>query len=194
MSTPRTALLGGSFNPPHLAHLLAAAAALEQPDCEECWLVPVAGHPFGKDVVSFEERQEMCEAMIAPFAGRLGVCPIERELDEPSYTVRTLRALHERHPGRAWAWIIGSDNIADLGKWKDVDALFDLAQVWVAGRGGAGDGESPYAGRLRRITEADLPAISSTDVRRLVGEGQPVRGLVVDAVARRIEEQRLYQH
>lgn len=193
MTTQRTALLGGSFNPPHLSHLLGAAVALNQSDCAECWLVPVAGHPFGKDSAPFGERVAMCERMIAPFEGRLGICPIEQELEQPSYTVQTLSALSKRHPGRRWAWIIGSDNVGHLGKWKDVERLFDLAEVWVLGRGGTQDGKSPYADRLRWITTDDLPIISSTEIRERVRKGESIAGLVVQSVADYVAARELYR-
>lgn len=191
----KTALLGGSFNPPHLAHLLAAGLVLGEPDCAEARLVPCAAHPFGKDLIAFEERVALCGLLIAPFEGRLSVCEIEKELGQPSYTVRTLEALKKREPERSFAWVIGADNVPELHQWKDVQALFEAAEIWVVGRKGSpvAFGTQPASGpRVRWVGESPLPDISSTQVRERLGRGEPVRGLVPDAVADRIAERGLF--
>ncbi|MEW6774881.1 MAG: nicotinate (nicotinamide) nucleotide adenylyltransferase [Bdellovibrionota bacterium] len=184
------ALLGGSFNPPHLCHLLAAGLVLGEPDCEECWLVPALSHPFGKELLPFGERLALCEAMATPFGSRISVCGIEGELGGTSYTVQTLEALRSKHPDKKFAWVIGSDNVADLPKWKEAERLPSLCSLWVVGRGGV---DVTLPSTLRRVGGISLPAISSTDIRSRVKEGKPIAGLVTAEVARRIAERGLYR-
>lgn len=184
-----TVLLGGAFNPPHLAHLLAAGAALADPSCAEAWLIPCAAHPYEKELLPFERRVALCEAMIAPFAGRLSVSEIESELPEPNYTVRTLEALRERHPGRAFAWLIGSDNAMGIHQWKDAERLPELAEIWVVGRTGE---SAEIPSHMHQLAGLPLPPISSTLVRNRIAAGEPWRGLVAGAVAEIIEARRYY--
>ena len=185
-----TVLLGGAFNPPHLAHLLAAGAALSDPACADVWLIPCAAHPYEKDLLGFEQRVELCEAMIAPFAGRLSVSRIESELAEPNYTVRTLEALRGQHPGRAFAWLIASDNAMGIHQWKDAERLPELADIWVVGRTGEG-GEIPA--HMHQLAGLPLPPISSTLVRGRISAGESWRGLVAGSVAELIEQKHYYQ-
>ena len=189
-SPDTTVLLGGSFNPPHLAHLLAAGAALAEPACAEVWLVPCASHPFEKELLPFAARAALCRAMIARFEGRVSVCEVEAQLPEPSYTVRTLDALKSRYPERRFAWLIGSDNVAGLPKWKDAARLHELADIWVAPRGGE---DAAIPGHLHVLPGPPLPAISSTSIRAAIAAGKPWRGLVQGDVAAMIEEEGYYR-
>lgn len=185
-----TVLLGGAFNPPHLAHLLAAAAALADPACAEAWLVPCAAHPYEKDMLGFAERVALCRAMIAPFEGRLRVCEVEAGLPEPNYTVRTLESLRESEPDRPFAWLIGSDNVAGIGTWKEAERLPELAELWVIGRGGDA---ARVPAHMHQLRVPALPPISSTLVRERIAAGEPWRGLVAGAVAQLIESEGYYR-
>ncbi len=188
-----TALLGGAFNPPHLSHLLAAALALSRSDCRELWLVPCLSHPFGKSLASFEDRSALCERLIGPFGPRLKVSRIEGELGGTSYTVRTLEDLSKRHPGRKWAWLIGSDNVGDLPRWKDAGRLPSLAKLWVVPRPGSAPPGVPAGPGLEWLGSTPLPAISSTEIRERIAKGEPVTGLTLQSVAEEIAARGLYR-
>lgn len=185
----KTALLGGSFNPPHLAHLLMAGAALGEADCAELWLVPCVAHPFGKELLPYKDRADMCQALVALFEGRLRISLVEGTLGEPSYTVRTLEALHKDYPGRKFAWVIGSDNLPQFPKWKDAARIRELSEIWVVGREGAqesGDKDFRWIGGMA------LPPISSTDIRERLARHESIAGFVPGPVRSLIEERKYY--
>jgi nicotinate-nucleotide adenylyltransferase len=110
MSGSRTvALLGGSFDPPHIGHVLMASWALCVEEVQEVWLLPTFIHPFGKALSAYETRCEMCEGAIAHLGPTARVERIEQELGGVSYTVRTLEALSRREPDVSWRWVGGAD-------------------------------------------------------------------------------------
>ncbi len=119
----KVALLGGSFNPPHVGHLLAAHYVRATQGVDEVWLMPAYQHPFGKALESFEHRVRMCEAMCRDTSGWLKASPVEREVSEQGgtgYTVETLTYLVEKHPRIAFSLILGSDILKDLPNWKEL--------------------------------------------------------------------------
>src|SRR5262245_26957550 len=102
----RVAFYGGSFDPPHVAHVLAAAYMLAV-GFERVLVVPVFGHAFDKVLAPFEHRVKMCELCLSPFAG-VEVSSIEASLGKPSRTLYTLRALSELHPDWQFRLAIGA--------------------------------------------------------------------------------------
>src|ERR1700710_25515 len=109
----RIALYGGSFNPPHLGHELAAFYVLETANVDQLWFVPCFQHAFEKALQPFEDRFRMCELAAAALGPRARVSDIERELGQASRTLRTLRALEARHPGDTFVEVIGADLVAE---------------------------------------------------------------------------------
>jgi nicotinate-nucleotide adenylyltransferase len=178
------ALLGGSFNPPHLGHLLAAHVVRALEPVDEVWFVPAAHHPFGKPLIAFEPRLAMCERMCRDASGWLGASDIERSLGGAGYTVDTLRALHERWPDFRWTLVVGSDVVAEMPRWHEMDEVRRLARILVLNRGGH---PSPEA------VGPPLPRISSTEVRAALAAGRGGEGLVHRAVLAYIEEHGLYR-
>ncbi len=180
------ALLGGSFNPPHVAHLMAAYWALATEPVAELWLLPSYRHPFGKPLAPFEDRVRMCELAAAGLRG-VRVCAVEEELrDDPlvGKTARTLEHLRSRHPAWGFALVIGTDVLPETGKWYRFDRVRELARLVVVGRQGHPEGAG---GRPL------LPAVSSTEVRARIGRGEDVSHLVPQRVLRYLEERRLYR-
>ena len=176
-------ILGGSFNPPHICHLLASRYLLETTDLEEIWWLPVHRHAFAKDrsLAPFEARVAMCEA-VAEQAQGIRVDTIESELGERSWTIDTVRALRSRHPGVDFSWVIGSDLLAELHLWSRWDELRDLLGFVVLGRGEAVDSaELPEGGRYE-VRDFQLPDISSTGVRARISAGDDFRHLVPASV------------
>jgi nicotinate-nucleotide adenylyltransferase len=180
----QTAILGGSFNPPHVAHVMAAYWTLATRGVSEVWMLPSYRHPFGKALAPFEDRVRMCELAAAPVRG-LHVCTAEAELrDDPlvGKTARTLEYLVEKHPDRSFTLVVGADIVADTPKWYRFDRVRELARVIVVGRAGeTGFADGPA-----------LPDVSSTEVRDRLARGEDVSSLVPTRVLEYIRERGLY--
>ena len=163
-------LFGGSFNPPHVCHLLSSIYLLETGDFDEVWWLPVHVHAFAKDseLVAWEHRLAMCEAVASGHA-RLRTEPIEAELGPRSYTIDTVRELRRRHPEHEFGWIVGSDLLPELPRWHRWEELRELVTFYVVGRGEARI-ELPPGARFV-VREMWLPDISSTGIRELLREG-----------------------
>ena len=197
----RIGILGGSFNPPHLAHLVCASEAAAQLHLDRVLLTPVAAPPH-KDAdrdPGPQERLELCRLAIVGDE-RLGVCDVEVRRGGPSYTVDTLRELHARDPEDDLTFIVGGDIALGLSSWHEPEAVLGLARLAVAERSGAG--RQDIATRLaERFADApppvffDMPRldISSSQIRRRVAEGRPIRYLVPDPVAEHIARGKLYR-
>jgi nicotinate-nucleotide adenylyltransferase len=191
-------LLGGTFNPPHLAHLVCAQEALLQLELDRVLLVPVgiAPHKAVEAEPGVEHRVAMCEAAVAGDE-RLGVSRADVNRDGPSYTVDLLRALSG--PDEL-TFIIGGDMAYSLPTWRDPEGVLALARIGVAEREGVrrADISERLAGLARaaeRVCFFDMPRldISSSLIRRRAATGRPVRYLVPDAVVAYIERERLYR-
>jgi len=178
------ALLGGSFNPPHLGHLLAAHVVRALEPVDQVWFVPAVHHPFGKPLIEFEHRMAMCELMCRDASGWLAVSDIEATLGGPGYTVDTLRALHRGWPDRRWTLVIGSDIVGELPQWREVDEIRRLARLVVLNRAGhpSFDAIGP-----------PLAKVSSTEVRAALAAGRGGEGLVHREVLAYIERHGLYR-
>jgi nicotinate-nucleotide adenylyltransferase len=196
----RVGILGGTFNPPHIAHLVCAQEAYLQLDLDEVMLIParIPPHKPVDDEPGAEHRLELCWAAIEG-DDRFTVSDLEITRDGPSYTVDTLRTLTRRAPDSELFMIVGGDVAAGLPSWHEPEQVLSLATLAVAKRRGTArarveqalqslpGGERAVFFRMPRI------AISSTLVRRRVRHGEPVRYFVPDAVAKYIERNRLYQ-
>ena len=181
----RVAVFGGSFNPPHVAHVLAVTYALSTAPVDEVLVVPVYKHPFAKELASFEDRYEMCRLALGWLPGVV-VSDVERELGGESRTLRTLTHLREAHPSWSLRLLIGADVLAEAPKWHRFDRVTAIAEPLVLGRVGVDfeDAPSPV-----------LPKISSTEVRDALAANQRgrVAAWVPSRVIRYIEAHGLYQ-
>ena len=197
----RVGILGGTFNPPHLAHLVCASEAASQLQLDRVLLTPVARAPHKEAPYDHgpQERLELCRLAVAGDE-RLEVCDLEVRRGGSSYTVDTLRELHAQNPEDDLTFIVGGDIALGLPTWHEPEAVLGLATLAVAERSGAG--RADIAERLRTsFPEAappvffDMPRldISSSQIRRHVAEGRPIRYLVPDPVAERIARGRLYR-
>lgn len=164
MTSTRVGILGGSFNPPHVAHVLAAVYALAVSELDSVLVVPVYQHPFAKELAPFDDRLAMCELAMSGLS-RVEVSSVERDLGGESLTLRTLEHLSELHPDWQMRLIIGSDVVPDLPKWHRFDRISEIAPALVLPRAGA-TGEKVM-----------LPDVSSSHVRALFAAGD------VDALA-----------
>jgi nicotinate-nucleotide adenylyltransferase len=179
-------LLGGSFNPPHVGHLMAAWYALATEPLDEVWLLPSYRHPFGKALAPFEERLRLCQLAARSLRG-VHVCGAEAELaDDPlvGKTARTLEHLRAKHPAHRFALIVGTDVLPETASWYRWDLVKEQARIVVVGRQG-----HPAGAEGRPL----LPAVSSTEIRERLSRGQDVSQLVPRKVVEYIRERGLYR-
>jgi nicotinate-nucleotide adenylyltransferase len=181
---PEVAVFGGSFNPPHLAHTLAAVYVLSAYRLERLLVVPTFHHPFAKSVESYEHRVRMCELAMADVK-RAEVSRIEEDLGGESLTLKTLEELYRRFPQSRFRLVIGSDILAETPGWFRFDRIQEIAPPIILSRGGhASDAASGPS----------FPKISSSEIRRLLRERLSTQGLLSESVARYIEQHGLYRN
>jgi nicotinate-nucleotide adenylyltransferase len=195
----RIGVFGGTFNPPHLAHLVCAQEALVQLRLEHVLLVPtsVPPHKVVGDDPGPGHRLEMCRAAVAGDE-RLEACELEVARGGTSYTVDTLEELKRRAPDSELFLILGGDVAAGLPGWRDPERVLELATAALAAR--SGTAPAAVTSALQRVPGGEracafeMPTIevSSTMIRERVSAGQPIRYLVPDRVAAYITEHGLY--
>lgn len=183
----RVGLVGGSFNPPHIGHVLMALSVYATEELDHLWVLPTADHALGKSLAPFADRLRMCHLAFRHFAGGVAVVDLENRLPKPSYTVNLLRALHALRPGIKPVWIVGADIVHELPLWKEPEEVQRLARFVVVPREGYENGG--FAVRL----QVPLPLLSSTDVRDRIMRGASVEGLLDREVASYIERRGLYR-
>ncbi len=193
-------ILGGTFNPPHIGHLVCAQEARAQLELDRVVLMPVHTPPHKEacDDPGPDVRLALCRAAVAA-DDELEISTLEMERGGPSYTVDTLRALHGSREGDDLTFIVGGDMASTLPSWREPEAVLELARLAVAER--EEHRRQEIAERLSGLHGADervvfftMPRldISSSDIRRRVAEGRPVRWLVPGEVCDEIERRGLY--
>ena len=182
------AIYGGSFDPPHIAHVLAAVYARKVGGFDLVLVLPVFEHAFHKSLTPYAHRVRLCELAFEGIDG-VAVSTLEQELPTPSLTLRTLERLAALHPDWAMRLLFGSDVLGDTSKWHAFERVSSLAPPFVVARPGY---EQPSGG------SALLPDVSSTRVRealatRALPESQALLdSSVPQAVLAYVEEQGLY--
>jgi nicotinate-nucleotide adenylyltransferase len=194
-------LLGGTFNPPHIAHLVCAVDALDQLGLDRVELVPVntPPHKEAHDDPGVDCRLELC-ALAVGQDERLGVSRVDADVPGPSFTVDTLRRLRARRPDDELTFIVGGDMAQSLPSWREPETILGLAELGVAEREGVERSAilrslEGLRGTPERIRFFDMPRldISSSLIRRRVAAGRCIRHLVPDPVASAIERAGLYR-
>jgi nicotinate-nucleotide adenylyltransferase len=195
----RIGILGGTFDPVHNGHLHIANALRAALDLERVVWVPAGRppHKTGQIVSSDRDRLAMLELALAGSAtDQISTIDIERS--GPSYTADTLEILAERFTLARLYFLMGEDSLRDLPTWHDPERLLQAAELAVAARPGVdADLESvvrrvpTVQGRVHLIPTKEV-AISSSDIRRWVGEHQSIQGLVPSAVEDYIRDRGLY--
>lgn len=187
-------VFGGTFDPPHIGHLLGAQSVLEalSLECIRFVLASLPPHKPDRTVTDASIRLAMLRSAIAsnPF-----YVADARELNRsgPSYTVDTLRELHREFPGDEFTLIIGGDNVGDFHLWKNPDEILALATVVVMERPGfVPEGATGIGGQFKTV-KIPLMEISSSEIRRRVREGRSVRYLVREEVEDIIRREKLYR-
>ncbi|AKU90479.1 nicotinate (nicotinamide) nucleotide adenylyltransferase [Vulgatibacter incomptus] len=179
----RIALYGGAFNPPHVGHLMVVSYVLATADVDQVWLMPAHRHPFGKELVPFVDRVEMCTRLGAFFAKGVQTTTVECEVSGSGRTVDTLEHLRTKLPGHTFRLVIGSDILDEAPLWKDFDRVRQLAPLIVVPRGGHPHPQAPGPA---------MPAVSSTEVRARLASGKGAESLVPKAVLEYIRARGLY--
>jgi nicotinate-nucleotide adenylyltransferase len=191
----RLGVLGGTFDPIHIGHVLLAQFVRERLELDLVLFVPAADPPHKeerRDLAAAADRWAMVELAIEGLPGCRGS---RLELDRPgkSYTVDTLQELRRLHPESELYLIIGTDNAPQLPTWYDLQGILALCTVVAGSRLTEGAPDlGPLASRLRRV-ETPVIQVSSTEVRRRVESGLPIRYLVPDKVEAYIRQRGLYQ-
>jgi nicotinate-nucleotide adenylyltransferase len=191
----RVAVFGGSFNPPHVGHVLGVVYALSTAPIDEILVVPVYRHPFAKELAPYPDRLAMCRLALG-WLPHVSVSTVEEELGGESLTLRTVERLAAVHPTWSLRLLIGADVLGDLPKWHRWDRIAELAPPLVMGRSGVPVREAgvPWVGTEAEGAAPVLPCVSSTEIRAALaslGAGA-VRGLVPARVLDHIEEHGLY--
>lgn len=187
--TPKSAvevvgIFGGSFNPPHLSHVLAVTVVQSLYELDRVLVVPTFQHPFAKTLASFEDRVRMCELAMG-WIPKVEISRVEEELGGESRTLRTLEHLAAKHPSWRLRFVMGADLVVESSKWYGFDRITALAPPIVLGRVGITYPDAPAP---------VLPQISSTEVRAAIGEDRvaAVAELVPRSVLTYAAAKRLY--
>ncbi|WP_447646510.1 nicotinate-nucleotide adenylyltransferase [Nocardioides zeae] len=193
----RIGVMGGTFDPIHHGHLVAASEVQSFFDLDEVVFVPT-GDPWQKSDrhVSPAEHRYLMTVIATASNPRFKVSRVDIDRGGPTYTVDTLRDLRDQLPGAELFFITGADALANIFTWRDTSEMFDLAQfVGVTRPGYTMDAASLASIPDRRVTMLEIPAlaISSTDCRERTGRGEPVWYLVPDGVVQYIGKHHLYE-
>jgi nicotinate-nucleotide adenylyltransferase len=195
----RLGILGGTFNPPHLGHLVCAQEAHSQLGLDRVLFVParIPPHKSVEHEPGPEHRLQMCRLAVADDK-RFAVSDMELQRDGPSFTVDTLKVLSTQTPQDELVLILGGDIAAGLTEWHEPEQVLGLANVAIAERRGtprdAVDGTLAelHAGDRARFFEMPRIGVSSTMLRRRVSAGQPIRYFVPNQVEEYIQRHGLY--
>jgi nicotinate-nucleotide adenylyltransferase len=193
-------VLGGTFDPPHIGHLVIADQACVQLGLDQVWFAPVGQppHKAGRPVSPAGHRVAMTRLAIDGHP-RFDVCLVDVERPGPQYSYALMEILAGRFPGVEWRFLVGADALMDMPKWREPSRLLAAARLGVARRPGRRVDldrlEAALPGIRARIDWVDAPLVdlSSTDLRRRAREGGSLRYLVPDAVAAHIVAHELYR-
>jgi nicotinate-nucleotide adenylyltransferase len=196
----RLGIFGGTFNPPHVGHLICAQEAWSQLELDRVVFMPVSSPPH-KELIADpgpSVRVELCRRAVAGDE-RFEVSTAEVDRGGASFTVDTLRELHARRPEDQLTFIAGGDMARSLPGWRSPEEIVALAEIGVAERDGVG--REDIRASLRdlaageRVRFFDMPrlAVSSSMVRARVADGRPIRYYVPGGVAELIESEGLYR-
>ncbi|PAT08343.1 nicotinic acid mononucleotide adenylyltransferase [Corynebacterium hadale] len=193
----RIGIMGGTFDPIHHGHLVAASEVADRFQLDEVVFVPT-GNPWqkaGRTITAAEDRYLM--TVIATASNpRFSVSRVDIDRGGPTYTMDTLRDLREQFPNAQLYFITGADALSSIMSWRDWEHMFELAEFVGVTRPGYELSEDMFPEEIqRRVHLIEIPAmaISSTDCRERSGQGRPVWYLVPDGVVQYIGKNQLYQ-
>ncbi len=189
----RIGVMGGTFDPIHHGHLVAASEVASRFSLDTVIFVPT-GQPWQKHSggVSTAEHRYLMTVIATASNPRFTVSRVDLDREGPTYTVDTLRELRAQFPGDELYFITGADALAAIMSWKDADELSTLARLIGVTRPGYQLSDPDLPGGSVTLIEVPALAISSTDCRERVRRGEPVWYLVPDGVVQYISKHRLY--
>ncbi len=188
-------VFGGTYNPPHMGHLVAAESVREQLCLDRVFFVPSFINPqkLESEVASGEHRLEMLRLAIGENAG-LDVSDVEIRRGGLSFTVDTLEEFHRQLPAADLHFLVGVDNLPAFNSWKDPERILTLATVVAMTRPGFNAGENPLVSeRQMRLCVVPEIGICSTEIRERVRTGRSIRYLVPSSVAEFIRQKGIYR-
>ena len=189
----RIALFFGSFNPIHVGHLIIANTMQQQEGIDEVWFVVSPQNPLKEraTLLADHHRMQMVRRAIEDNY-RLRACDIEMHLPVPSYTVVTLAALAETYPDREFCLIMGSDNLANLHRWRNYEYILENYKIYVYPRPGS---ERCARREHPNVTMVDVPMIdiSSSYIREQIAARKDVRYLLTEPVYKYLTEMHFYE-
>ncbi len=192
----RLGVFGGSFDPPHVGHLLAASDACEELELDRLFFVPAATQPLkeGRPAAPATHRLAMVHLAVDGDP-RFSVLADEIEREGLSYTVETLAGFAERYPDAARYFLVGADAFALLAQWREPERIARLARLAVLQRSGDAVAEPPAGVPASAVVRLHTRRVdvSSTEIRERVRAGRPIRGFVSEAVADYIATTGLYR-
>jgi nicotinate-nucleotide adenylyltransferase len=195
----RIGIFGGSFDPPHVGHLMVALDALDELALDRLLIIPAAQQPLkGMHATDAEDRLAMARACFGGLP-RIEVDPVEIDRGGLSFMVDTVETLRLRWPSASLFLLLGDDAVESLPRWHEVTRLVSLVQLVVLSRGdrpteatGAVSAvERVGAATTRRVATRRID-VSSTEIRARVRDGRSIRGFVSDAVETYIATTGLY--
>ena len=192
LGRPRIGVMGGTFDPVHHGHLVAASEAAQSLDLDEVVFVPT-GEPSYKTNVTPAEHRYLMTVIATASNPRFTVSRVDIDRSKPTFTIDTLRDVRRERPDADLYFITGADAIAQILSWKDVDELWDLAHFVAVSRPGHVLSVSGLPEQDVSLLEVPALAISSTDCRDRVRRGFPVWYLVPDGVVQYISKHHLYR-
>ena len=195
----RIGVFGGTFDPPHVGHLILAADAFEALRLDKLFFVPAKAQPLKVDrpaVGTAAERLEMVRLAIAGDS-RYAVDDTEIKRDGLSFTVDTLEGLSGRFEGAKLFLLLGEDSLASFDRWRKPERIRELATLAVMYRARAGGGTKTARPSLKRKGVETLSTrqvdVSSTEIRQRLSDGRSIRGFVPESVEKFIASRRLYK-
>jgi nicotinate-nucleotide adenylyltransferase len=195
------AILGGSFDPPHRGHVAIANKLLRLKYFDEIWLMPCFKHPFNKALSSPNKRFEMTKYLENE---QIKICDLEIKNKTISYTIDTLGKLSNDYPKHQFSWIIGTDQINNLTKWKNWKEIINKFRLFIIPRGRFNKARSELENIVIQIKKPEnvvlindhnFPPvyISSTLVRKKIKDNKPISNLVPKKVETYIIQNNLYK-
>jgi nicotinate-nucleotide adenylyltransferase len=191
----RIGVFGGTFDPPHVGHLLLAADASEALRLDRLIFVPAGSQPFKVDTPPLAAGPDRLEMVRLAVAGDAKYAVDDAEINRAglSYTVDTLEHLAGRYAGADLFFLLGQDALAGFRQWRKPERILELATLALMMRSGAGDvGEWRKAERLVMLSTRRVD-VSSTEIRQRLRENKSIRGFVPESVERFIEARGLYR-
>ena len=191
-TTPRIGIMGGTFDPIHHGHLVAASEVQVSLDLDEVIFVPT-GIPEEKPDVTSSEHRYLMSVIATASNPRFRVSRVDIDRPGPTFTIDTLRDMHQSYPDAELFFITGADAVAQLSTWREAEQLWQMAHFVAVTRPGHELNVEGIPDRAVSVLEVPALAISSTDCRQRVRDGHPVWYLVPDGVVQYIAKHRLYR-